>query len=231
MKAVVGHFQGFPPDGIPFFFELQERQSRTWFAANKKRFERLWTDPLRALVADLTVALGDTYPGLSEVQPHFFRIQRDVRFSADKSPYKTNVSAVLPVRPSVDEDEPIPGIYISFGLDGGLVAVGCWQLEKERLDAYRRAVAEDRTGAALGQFVDRLQKAGFELSSHGELKRPPAPYPRDHPRADLLRRKGLAVANHNIPDELLDQPELVDWLADNLRRAAPLIRWLDQALS
>ena len=230
MIAEVGHFRGFPPDGIPFFFELQEQQSRTWFAANKKRFERLWSEPLRALVADLTAALGDTYPGLAEVQPHFFRIQRDVRFAADKSPYKTNVSAMLPVRPTVGDDETIPGMYLSFGLDGGLVAVGCWQLEREKLDAYRRAVADDATGAALGQLVDRLRKAGFELSSHGELKRPPAPYPRDHARAELLRRKGLAVANHTIPDDLLGQPGLVDWLADSLRQAAPLLRWLDRTL-
>jgi uncharacterized protein (TIGR02453 family) len=230
MNAAVGHFRGFPPDGIPFFFELQEQQSRTWFAANKQRFERLWAEPLRALVADLTLALGDTYPGLAEVRPHFFRIQRDVRFSADKSPYKTNVSAMLPVRATLGEDETVPGIYLSFGLDGGFVGVGCWQLDREKLDAYRRAVAEDQTGAALGDLVDRLRKTGFELSSHGELKRPPAPYPRDHPRAELLRRKGLAIANHNVPDDLLDQPQLVDWMADSLRRAAPLTRWLDRTL-
>jgi uncharacterized protein (TIGR02453 family) len=230
MTAVIGRFQGFPPDGIPFFFELQEQQSRTWFAANKKRFDRLWAEPLRALVADLTVALDDTYPGLADVQPHFFRIQRDVRFSADKSPYKTNVSAMMPVRPGAGEDETIPGMYLSFGLDGGLVAVGCWQLGKEQLDAYRRAVAEDSSGEPLGELVRCLQKAGFELSSHGELKRPPAPYSRDHPRAELLRRKGLAVANHNVPDELLEQPQLVGWLAENLRQAAPLTRWLDRTV-
>ena len=230
MSAVVSHFQGFPGDGIPFFFELQEQQSRTWFAEHKKRFDRLWADPLRALVSDLTVAIGDTYPGLTDVRPHFFRIQRDVRFSADKSPYKTNVSAMLPVRPTLGEDETIPGIYLSFGLDGGLVAVGCWQLEKAKLDVYRRAVAEESSGAPLARLVARLGQAGFELSSHEALKRPPAPYPRDHPRAELLRRKGLAVANHDLPDELLDQPELVDWLADRLRQAAPLMHWLDRTL-
>src|SRR5262249_43624146 len=72
MSALVSHFQGFPRDGIPFFFELQEQQSRTWFAENRKRFDRLWADPLRALVTDLAVAISDAYPGLTEVRPHFF---------------------------------------------------------------------------------------------------------------------------------------------------------------
>jgi uncharacterized protein (TIGR02453 family) len=228
MAVAVGRrFRGFPAQGLPFLLELQERQSRDWFAANKARYERFWVEPMRALMAELPAALGDAYPRLAEAHPHFFRIQRDVRFSADKSPYKTNVAAARPVRPG---DGPVPTIYVSFGLDGEVVAVGCWQLDKDHLDRLRRAVDDERSGAKLAGVVADLERRGFGLVSHEALKRPPPPYPRDHPRAELLRRKGLAVSTSSLPDGILDRPELLDWIAAELRAAAPLVDWLEQAL-
>jgi uncharacterized protein (TIGR02453 family) len=225
MAVTTRRFRGFPADGIPFFLELQERQSRDWFAANKARYERLWAEPMRALVAELPGAVADAYPRMAEVQPHIFRIQRDVRFSADKSPYKTNVAASLPTRPG---DGPVPGIYLAFGLAGETVAMGCWELGGDHLARYRRAIDDERSGAQASAIVARLQGRGFELTSHEALKRPPAPYARDHARADLLRRKGLAVWTSNVPDGMLDQPELLDWIAGEVRATAPLAEWLER---
>ena len=165
-------FQGFPEGGMQFFLELQAEQSRTWFKAHQDDFVRLWRQPLEAFVADLQTRLADTYPGLSEVTPHYFRIQRDTRFARDKTPYKTYVAADLPIRPAAEGVDPhaMPGLYVSFGLEGEYVAFGAWHMSPEVLGRYRagaRPPQARRRGA-----VDRRRPAGRGLDPrvHGELE-------------------------------------------------------------
>src|SRR5262245_59435691 len=98
-------FNGFPEGGIDFFLQLEAEQSRAWFKAHQDEFERLWKHPLELFVAELQERLAKTYPGLDDVTPHFFRIQRDTRFAKDKSPYKTYVAADLPIRPAPHDPE------------------------------------------------------------------------------------------------------------------------------
>jgi len=223
-------FSGFPdPDAaIQFFLELQAEQNRAWFAAHRADYERLCRRPLELLMAELRARLADVYPGLAAVEPHIFRIQRDTRFARDKSPYKTNVAASLPLRagPPGSDGHAIPSLYLNFGLDGEVVAAGCWHLPPERLGRYRAAVAAG-PGAALQRIVDGLVSGGWALASMEALKRVPAPYPADHPRGELLKRKGLAVS-HQPADGLSATPAFADWAAARLGEAAPLLAWLDQ---
>src|SRR5712692_6303706 len=99
MAVATERFTGFPPGGFDFFLELQARQSREWFKANKARYEGLWVRPLEALLTDLAEQMRDVFPAMPEAGMHIFRIQRDTRFSADKSPYKTHVAAHMHVQP------------------------------------------------------------------------------------------------------------------------------------
>src|SRR5262245_31027726 len=128
-------FTGFPEGGIDFFLELQAEQSRTWFKAHQSDFERLWRRPLELFVTELQARLADAFPGLDEVTPHFFRIQRDTRFARDKSPYKTYVAADLPIRPvdtaAHEHGHGVPGLYVSFGLESDFVGVGSWHLDPD----------------------------------------------------------------------------------------------------
>jgi uncharacterized protein (DUF2461 family) len=94
------------------------------FERSEDDFERLCRKPLELFVGELCQRLQGAYPKLNEAEPHFFRIQRDTRFAKDKSPYKTNIGANMSIRPP-DEGEDqhtTPGVYLSFGLDGELVA-------------------------------------------------------------------------------------------------------------
>ena len=226
-----GKFDGFSDEAIQFLLELQAEQSREWFKAHQDDFVRLCRQPLEQLVYELQERLLDVFPQIVDVEPHIFRIQRDTRFSKDKSPYKTNLAANMAIRPpSEGEDQhTTPGMYLSFGLDGEYVAIGAWHMEPPVLQRYRALVDDARSGAELGKIVTRLQRAGWSLGSMEELKRVPAPYAQDHPRAELLKRKGLA-ASIQPAEGISATPELADWAEARLREAAPMIHWLDHHL-
>lgn len=224
-------FTGFPDGGIEFFLELQAEQSRPWFKAHQADFDRLWKRPLELFVTELQSRLSDAYPHLPEVQPHFMRIQRDTRFARDKTPYKTWVAASISSHPAPsDEDHATPGLYVSFGLDGDYVGVGAWHLSPSVLTRYRAAVDHARHGPAIQKIVDGLAAQGYSIESMETLKRTPVPYPADHPRADLLKRKGLAVGVA-VPDGVTQTPALLDWAEQHLRQAQPLVAWLDKHLA
>ena len=231
-SSAVEGFTGFADEAIQFLLELQAEQSRTWFKAHQDDYVRLLRRPLELLIAELQRRLTDVYPDIGDVEPHIFRIQRDTRFSKDKSPYKTNIAANLPIRHPTDEGDhhTTPGIYLSFGLDGEFVALGAWHMEPEVVAKYRELLAKPRVGTALLGVVNRLTDGGWQLGSMEALKRVPSPYPQDHPCAELLRRKGLAVSIQ--PGEGLSASHaLADWMVERLREAAPMIHWLEKYLT
>jgi uncharacterized protein (TIGR02453 family) len=227
-------FGGFADDAIQFLLELQAEQSRTWFKAHQDDYERLLRRPLELLVAELQTRLTDVYPQIGSVEPHIFRIQRDTRFAKDKSPYKTNIAANVPIRPPVDagrdDHHTTPGIYLSFGLDGEYVALGRWHMEPDVVVRYRELLAKPRVGTALLAIVNGLADRGWQLGSMEALKRVPAPYPQDHVCAELLKRKGLAMSIQ--PGEGLSASHaFADWAVARLSDAAPMINWLDRHLA
>lgn len=224
-------FTGFSDEAIQFFLELQAEQSRAWFKAHQDDFVRLCRRPLELFVNELRERLAADYPGLAEVEPHFFRIQRDTRFARDKAPYKTNVAADLSVRPSGagDNQHDQPGLYTSFGLDGEFVAIGCWHMSPETLARFRRAVDHPASGPRLHKAVEHLSARGWSIASMESLKRVPPPYAQDHPRAELLKRKGLALMIS--PDSGISAtPAYVDWAVERLREVKPVVDWLDREL-
>ena len=224
-------FDGFPDEAIQFLLELQAEQSRTWFKAHQSQFLEYCRKPLELLVYELQDRLVDVYPQIAAVEPHFFRIQRDTRFSRDKAPYKTNIAADLPIRPrrGGEDQHTTPGMYMSFGLDGEFIAIGNWHMAPEVLARYRSALDDSRRGRQLTAAVDRLVADGWQLASMETLKRVPQPYPQDHPCAELLKHKGLALSVQ--PEEGTSaEPSFVDWIEGRYRAAAPVIKWLDRNL-
>ena len=228
----VERFSGFSDEAIQFFLELQAEQSRAWFKAHQADYLRLCRRPLELLVSGLQERLVDVYPGVAEVEPHYFRIQRDTRFARDKAPYKTNVAADLPIRPrrEGEDQHTTPGLYLSFGLDGEYVAIGAWHMTPEVLARYRAVLDDRRRGPEIAGVVRRLQADGWQLEAMEKLKRVPPPYPQDHPCGELLKHKGLAMSVQP-PEGLSATPAFADWAATRLRAAAPLVHWLDRNLS
>jgi uncharacterized protein (TIGR02453 family) len=228
----IERFEGFSDEALQFLLELQAEQNRAWFKAHQADFVRLCRRPLELLIEELRERLLDVYPGIADAEPHYFRIQRDTRFSTDKAPYKTNVAADIGIRAAREgEDEhSVPGLYVSFGLDGEFVAIGSWHMTPEVLARYRALLDQSRTGAEIQRLVQALLAQGCTTTAMEKLKRVPPPYAQDHPRADLLKHKGLAVVAHPR-DGISGSRQFLDWSEAQLRAAAPLVLMLDRELS
>jgi len=226
----VEQFKGFSDEAFQFLLELQAEQNRAWFKAHQDDFLRLWRKPLELFVTELQARLVDVFPGFVDAEPHYFRIQRDTRFSKDKAPYKTNLAADVSLRPAFEAEDRhvVPGVYFSCGLDGEYVAVGAWHMSPEVLLRYRAAL-DSAFGARIQASIDGLVGRGFGLEAMEKLKRVPPPYAQDHPRAELLKHKGLAVVAQ-AADGISSSPKLLDWAEEQLRLAAPLMDLLDNAL-
>ena len=210
----VGPFDGFPETAPAFFVGLAADNTRDYWQANRDAFERDVRAPMTALVA----ALGPRFGPL-----RLFRLNRDVRFSRDKSPYKTQLGAV--------GDRPQGGAwYVHLDADGLLLASGYHMLERDQLDRFRTMVADDRHGPTLVSLIDQLDDAGIPVG-HGleaPLKTAPRGYAKDHPRIGLLRWKGMSVS-HRIDDPAaLASPALVDEVARFWGSTEPLLQLLDR---
>ena len=155
--------------------------NRDWFQEHKKDYEQAVKNPGTAIGEEFAQALS----GLagSQLSHKLFRINRDIRFSKDKTPYNAHMHLSW-------GDGSGPGFF--FGVSPEYVTAGCgiMGLQKERLDAYRRAV--DKDGDKIAPEVSARLAEGYRMYEP-ELKRVPAPYDKDHPHEELLRRKSLAL--------------------------------------
>ncbi|MQA32534.1 DUF2461 domain-containing protein [Modestobacter roseus] len=205
-------FSGFPDEGLVFYEGLEADNSRAYWTAHRADWETHVRAPMQALVDELTGEFGT---------PKLFRPYRDVRFSHDKTPYKTHQGAVLHPAGS-----GLGSVYVEISADGLRVAGGCWRLQPDQLDRFRRAVADDLQGPRLVAEVDRLRSAGYEIDGD-RLVRSPRGWPGDHPRIELLRHKALHGSHRWEPSDWLHTPTAVDRVRDAWRAFAPLNRWLD----
>lgn len=204
-------FAGFGED-LPMFYEgLAADNSKAYFEDHRRLYEEQVHGPLNALLAQLAPEFG---PGKA------FRPHRDVRFSKDKSPYKTTAAG------HSHGPDGSTSLYLQVDADGLMVAGGYWQMERDQLARYRAAVAEDGTGRALRRVVDALlQSGGWELAGP-TLTRAPRGFDPSHPRIELLRHKGLALAQRHEVEPWLYTPHAAEVVAGGWRALAPLNRWL-----
>ena len=222
-----GAFTGFPKGGGRFFHELALEQSRDWFHAHKHEYEALWQRPMQALLETLHARLSRVYGPTPLAAPKLFRIQRDVRFSKDKSPYKTNIAGLIPLATSSASTptEAPAALYLHLGMEQ-LAAAGAYVFDGPALARYRAAVAEARTGDRLVEIVESLESAGLTLGAHATLARIPRGFDADHPRARLLRQKGLIALFPKLTPATVASPELVEVLVKQATRVRPLLEWL-----
>jgi uncharacterized protein (TIGR02453 family) len=167
---VAGGFTGWSGDFQEFFIGLRANNSKAFFDSHRSEYENVVKGPMVALLADLESEFG---------RAHLSRPNRDIRFSADKSPYKLNIYA-----------STASGGYVALDGEGLVAAGGRYLMDTAQLARFREAIANDRSGAELGEVVAALQDKGYEVGGR-ELKRVPRPYLPEHPRADLLRHKHL----------------------------------------
>jgi uncharacterized protein (TIGR02453 family) len=201
-------FTGWSPEAVEFFEGLRADNSKTYWNAHKEFYETSVRGPMAELLDELS---GEFGPG------RIARPYRDVRFRADKSPYKTEIYATLD-----------RGGYVRFGADGLTAALGYYMMTTAQLERYRQAVDDQTHGARLAEMVERLRGEGLQVGGGQALKTAPRGYPSDHPRIELLRFKGLICWQQWPVGPWLGTAKAKDRLAGFLRTAALLHRWLDQ---
>lgn len=201
-------FRGWPSEALEFYDGLEADNSKTYWTAHLEVYEKQVREPMLALLAALEPEFG---PG------KIFRPYRDVRFSADKTPYKTHMGAWLSY-----------GGYIQLSGDGLAAGSGMYQMAPDQLERYRRAVANDVVGAELERLIESIAAQKIDVVGHGSLKTAPRGYPKDHPRIDLLRHKGLTTWKDWEPAAWLGTAAAQKRIVEFLRASRPLREWLDR---
>ena len=204
-------FRGWPVEAIEFFDGLQAANTKAYWQANKDVYEQCVKAPMVELLAELAPEFG---------APKLFRPNRDVRFSNDKTPYKTHQGAVI-----IPEGSGVGSWYVQISAEGLRVAGGCWRLESDQVSRFRRAVADPVQGPRLEQEVDRLAGAGFSIDGE-RLSRVPAGYSSDADRVELLRHKALHASRTWEPAEWLHTRKALEEVRSAWREMATLNTWL-----
>ena len=172
-------FAGIPVTALDFYEDLEADNTKSFWAAHKHVYDGSVKAPVEALAAELAPEFGT---------PKFFRPYRDVRFSKDKTPYKTHQGGFVGVAPST-------GWYVQLSPRGLMSGGGFYEASGGRLAAFREAVAHDTYGAELERLVAKLGK-GREVGGD-RLKTTPRGYDADHPRIDLLRHRSLVLTHQH----------------------------------
>jgi len=221
-------FNGFPNEAILFFVELSANNNKTWFAEHKPEFEKFVMTPARDFVVAMGERLQELSPGITadpRVNKSIFRIYRDIRFSKDKTPYKTNLGLWFWVGGGAKVENP--GYYFHLDAENLMVGVGSHSFSKPQLKAYRDAVVDPELGPALTKVVSDLVGKGYGIGQK-TYKRAPRGYDPDHQYADLLLYSGLTSGiDLGIPSEL-HSPALLELCFQRYRDMAPMVYWLQE---
>ena len=198
-------FDGWPEEALEFYEGLAADNSKAYWTAHKAVYEDAVLRPMTELVEELAAEFGEA---------KIFRPYRDVRFSADKSPYKTHIGAVIGTG------------YVQLSAVGLAAGDGMYGMSSSQLDRYRRAVASDPSGPELERLIAGIKRQGVGVSGRDVLKTAPRGYPADHPRIGLLRYKGVVAWNQWPVEPWLETAAALGKVAGFLRTTRPLSRWL-----
>jgi uncharacterized protein (TIGR02453 family) len=203
-KRAPDSFQGFPREAFDFFVSLAANNNREWFHEHRKVYERACREPMKLLLNELA----------PESDVMLSRISRDARFAQGRPPYRTYIAGGF------------DGNYLSLSERGVFVGAGLYRPAGNLLDRFRRGVDDSKTGERLTKILDALREKDFVVDTHERLKRVPPGYPADHPRAELLRMKGLFGGKTFPPAPWLSTRESIEAYRDAVVDLGPLAEWI-----
>ena len=225
-------FTGFSRELPEFFRELSKNNTKEWFDEHRQDYQRVFAEPAKQFVIVLESKLRRISKDIQaepRVNGSIMRVNRDTRFSKDKTPYKTNLSMMFPEGPTFDRARPA----FLMQIDATRLCIGAGQcvFSPEQLELYRGAVAHPKTGAALEKAIRQAAEAGY-TNVHGKhYKRVPRGFDADDPRAELLKHAGLDVGTQRpLPDELFTA-DAVDYCVECFRKVRPVQKWLVAAFN
>lgn len=218
----------FTNDALRFLRGLKRNNRREWFEERRAVFEQELKAPMLALIERLTAGMPDYAPG--HVRPAtkcLFRIYRDTRFSADKSPYKSHLGAWWS-RTGMEKTSGA-GYYIHIAAEEFVIAAGAYMPEKEQTLAIRRRLIADY--AKWKQLIeDRRLLRAFAVHDPMALSRPPKGFPPEHPAMEWVKWRQWGVTAH-LPAEEALKLNLADTVEKRFRLATPLVNFLNEPLN
>ncbi|WP_229231744.1 DUF2461 domain-containing protein [Sinomonas cyclohexanicum] len=206
-------FEGFPAEGTEFYAGLEENNTKEWWTEHKDVYERAVRGPMTALLDELSTEFGEAKA---------FRPYRDVRFSKDKSPYKTHQGGFAQTTEGT-------GYYLHLDADGLTVGGGYHSPAPAQIARFRAAVDAPASGGELQQIVDALRADGYAINGE-RLKTVPREYAKDHPRGELLKHKSLTAGKAFGTPEWLGTPEALERVRASWTELRPLVEWLTEHL-
>jgi len=219
----------FTSDLFDYLTDLKRNNTRDWFQTNKDRYKRVVQEPLLRFISDFSDPLHRISPNfVADPRPSggsMFRIYRDVRFSKDKSPYKTHAAAQF--RHREGKDAHTPCFYLHLEPDSVFVGAGLWHPPGPALADIRTAIVEapDRWTEIT---KDRKFKRTYTLSGDS-LKRPPRGFDPDHPLVDDLKRKDF-ICSRSFTEKQVTAPSFLDRFTGVCRDTVPLVRFITEAV-
>ncbi|OGD18831.1 MAG: hypothetical protein A2Y69_06225 [Candidatus Aminicenantes bacterium RBG_13_59_9] len=225
-------FPGFSRETIAFLRGLKKNNTRDWFESHRKNYNDFVLEPAKAFVVAMGLRLKEILPNIvaaPKINKSIFRLNRDTRFSPDKSPYKTNLGIYFWEGPRSRMESP--GFYVHLEPPIFLLGAGYWMFPDWLLESYRKAVVHPKSGGELAKILKKIAETTDFRIGGMHYKRTPAGYDGSHPNAPLLLHNALhAGLEQTIPDVLLT-PGLADYCYEKFKPLAPLHRWLSDLIS
>ena len=231
MNSVQNQFNGFSKELIDFFAGLEEDNSKEWFNAHKKEFDEYFMTPAENFVLELGGMLKTISPGIiadPRKDRSIFRINRNLRFSRDKTPYKTHLAILFWEGVAKLESS---GFYFHLDKNSLMLGAGIYIFSKPALEKFRENVTDKKKGREFSKAVnDILSKGSYNIGGE-HYKKIPSGFDSSHENAPYLLYNGLwAGMSTNIPEELFSA-DLIEYCFQKYRDMLPLHQWLVKNLS
>jgi len=226
IATMTSTFTGFPPATLAFLRDLGANNTKAWFDEHRADYEQSYLEPALAFVDAIREPLLGLNPEVHadpRVNGSLFRINRDVRFSKDKTPYKDRVDLFFWVGEGRSRERP--GFFFRLLADRLVLGAGIHAFDQRMLDAYRAAVLDDDRGSDLQSRIAGARAAGANVEGVG-YRRVPAGLDPNHPRAELLLHNALHVSYDEPIPPALRSPSFVDHCVNQFRPLAPLLEWI-----
>lgn len=217
-------FNGFGDATFRFLKDLGRNNNKEWFQAHRSAYEEDLLEPALAFIeaiGPLIAKFSPTVHADPRIGGAMMRINRDIRFSKDKRPYKDHLDMSF----RCGDSKGSPGYWFRLTPNRLVLGAGMHMLDKSELERYRKAVDAPSTGVALDKTVTKVQKAGYDLGGE-HYKRVPIGFPPDHPRGALLRHNGVYVGTEmKLPAEVRTA-RFPSFCAAQYKKMVPLVDWL-----
>jgi uncharacterized protein (TIGR02453 family) len=221
-------FEGFPKAGIDFLKKLKKNNNREWFQKHKEEYEQDVKSPMQCLIATLRDRLRDEIPEMDfNPKRSIFRIYRDVRFSKNKAPYKTNIAASFELRGRKKSTET-PGLYVGIEQGSVFVGGGLYMPGGDQLKAIRKSIVV-KPDEFLAVVEDKRFTKVFGGIMGEKLQKAPLGFPKDHPMIEHLKHKQWFVGREWSNESISYSKKFAGTVAELLIETMPLVRWLIKA--